>query len=58
MDRVVDSLQTAGLDVKSYRWAIIGPQFLRTPRNLSRHAIAAKEWASLTSLIRCPYIHS
>jgi len=58
MDLAMDILQTAGLDIKFYKWAIFGPQFLRTLRNFSKHMIAAKEWAALASLMRCPYTHS
>ena len=53
----MDILQTVGLSIKSYRWAIIGPPFLRMPRSLSRHVIATKESVAQESPTRCPCWH-
>jgi len=38
-----DILQTEGQDLRYYKWAIIGPLFLRMLKNMPRPAIVAKD---------------
>jgi len=57
-DLVVDTLQTAKLDIKFYKWINTGPLFLRMLRNLFRHVIVAKGWAAPGNLMKCPCIHN
>jgi hypothetical protein len=51
---VAGIFQIAGLDIRFYTWAIIGPQYLEMQKNMFRLVIVVNEWVNQVRLMKCP----
>jgi hypothetical protein len=57
MSPVAYIFHTIELGIRFYRWAIIGPQYSKTQRNMSMPMTIVKGWVDQAKLMKFPYKH-